>query len=364
MKNLIRTAVLSLLLFTSANAQQAEDYFPPETGYRWTFRVVALDSINNEIDSLTYFVADSFAVVQVYQGENANLILSKSGTLNALPFLPYTDSTFLSFDGSTAKEYFSSGNFTDLILYLDSLLNDSTFSFLNFFNSLEDWYDRYRFASPVGEEYIILQKDTSVTYNTTELPIRFQEAAKRLDDETISTELGRFDCKKFVINRSISYILVIPPLPPIYIPIVSLDDTIWIAPDLWIVKEYIPSTTVDLSVIGIDPFSIPGYSAEVISPVTDLPDMIGPVGSYRLSQNYPNPFNPVTIINFSLPTEGFVSLEVFNLLGEKVTTIVDEKLSAGSYSVKFEAGDLPSGYYFYRLKTGSFTQTKKMVLIR
>jgi len=85
---------------------------------------------------------------------------------------------------------------------------------------------------------------------------------------------------------------------------------------------------------------------------------------FSLNQNYPNPFNPVTTISFSLPSKSFVSLEVFDLLGREVATIVSEEMSAGAYSRQWNAVNMPSGIYFYRLQAGLFTQTKKLVLLR
>jgi hypothetical protein len=86
--------------------------------------------------------------------------------------------------------------------------------------------------------------------------------------------------------------------------------------------------------------------------------------SFELKQNYPNPFNPVTRIQFSIASGGFVRLSVFNILGQDVEILVNKSLKAGKYEVSFNAFELPSGVYFYKLVTGDFSQTKKMVLIK
>jgi photosystem II stability/assembly factor-like uncharacterized protein len=86
--------------------------------------------------------------------------------------------------------------------------------------------------------------------------------------------------------------------------------------------------------------------------------------SYTLSQNYPNPFNPVTNINFSIVETGFVNLSVFDALGREIRKLVNEELRAGSYTIKFDAETIPSGIYFYRLSNGSFSDTKKMMLVK
>ncbi len=85
---------------------------------------------------------------------------------------------------------------------------------------------------------------------------------------------------------------------------------------------------------------------------------------FSLAQNYPNPFNPSTSIKFEIPQSGFVSITVFNLLGEKVASLVSERLNAGKYITKWNASISASGVYFYRLQVGDFSLTKKLVLFR
>lgn len=85
---------------------------------------------------------------------------------------------------------------------------------------------------------------------------------------------------------------------------------------------------------------------------------------FSLSQNYPNPFNPATTISFSIPSKSFVLLKVFDVLGKEISTLVSEELSAGTYSQQWNAGGLPTGVYLYSLQAGSFTETKKLMLLR
>ncbi len=86
--------------------------------------------------------------------------------------------------------------------------------------------------------------------------------------------------------------------------------------------------------------------------------------SFDLKQNYPNPFNPSTTIEFDLPKTSQVTLKVFNILGEEVVTLVSERLSAGSYSYEWDAANLASGVYLYRLQAGNYVQTRKMILMK
>jgi photosystem II stability/assembly factor-like uncharacterized protein len=85
---------------------------------------------------------------------------------------------------------------------------------------------------------------------------------------------------------------------------------------------------------------------------------------YVLQQNYPNPFNPATTIEYSIPEAAEISITVFNVLGEEVTQLVNGYHNPGSYKIQFDAGNLTSGVYFYRIKTNSYTATKKMLLLR
>ena len=85
---------------------------------------------------------------------------------------------------------------------------------------------------------------------------------------------------------------------------------------------------------------------------------------YALQQNYPNPFNPQTRIAFNLKKAEDVKLSVFNLLGQEVSVLVQQKMIAGSHEVTFDASNLATGVYVYRIETPSFAQTKKMLLVK
>jgi len=85
---------------------------------------------------------------------------------------------------------------------------------------------------------------------------------------------------------------------------------------------------------------------------------------YSLSQNYPNPFNPSTIIKFQIKDLRFVTLKVYDINGKEIITLVNEKLNPGEYESSFDGSGFPSGVYFYKLSTGNYSETKKMVLIK
>jgi hypothetical protein len=99
-------------------------------------------------------------------------------------------------------------------------------------------------------------------------------------------------------------------------------------------------------------------------PLTETDDYHNKSSGFELSQNYPNPFNPSTTIKYQIPASSFVTLKVFDLLGRVVSTLVNEELKTGSYEATWDASRSSSGVYFYRLDTGNFIQTKKMVMIK
>jgi len=88
------------------------------------------------------------------------------------------------------------------------------------------------------------------------------------------------------------------------------------------------------------------------------------ITEYHLSQNYPNPFNPTTSINFAVRKSGKTSLTVFSLTGQKIATLVDKELQAGTVTVTWDASNIATGVYFYKLKSGDFVSVKKMLLVK
>jgi hypothetical protein len=111
--------------------------------------------------------------------------------------------------------------------------------------------------------------------------------------------------------------------------------------------------------INIDDLFIGNHSAIGITQINnEVPD------KYELIQNYPNPFNPSTKIKFRVPKSSHVKLAVFDPLGKEVQSIVSQNLKAGNYETTWEAQNLPSGVYFYRMTTDEFTNTKKMILLK
>jgi hypothetical protein len=108
-------------------------------------------------------------------------------------------------------------------------------------------------------------------------------------------------------------------------------------------------------------YPIPGVNCNLvgIQPISSIiPD------NFSLEQNYPNPFNPTTNIKFSIPKGEFVEIKVFDITGREIAVILSDPLEAGTYNIDFNAASFASGVYFYRITAGTFTDTKKMLLIK
>lgn len=122
-----------------------------------------------------------------------------------------------------------------------------------------------------------------------------------------------------------------------------------------------------LYVVEYGPFGSDAAFYEITFPSTktSIPEETEIADTFSLSQNYPNPFNPRTNIRFSLPASAHVNLTVTNVLGEQVSTLIDEQMNAKQHTVQFNASSLSSGLYFYTLKVdGNHVQTRKMLLIK
>ncbi len=110
-------------------------------------------------------------------------------------------------------------------------------------------------------------------------------------------------------------------------------------------------------------FSI-GMKGSFNATITDIRNPFLQVNNFKLEQNFPNPFNPTTKISFSLPQSALVTLKVYDILGREIATLVNDKKPMGQYEVTFDGNYLADGVYFYRMQAGSFTSTKKFVLLK
>jgi hypothetical protein len=170
---------------------------------------------------------------------------------------------------------------------------------------------------------------------------------------TLRISAGDFDCLRIrqFSRRIITTIFAGIPF--------SIDTTESVS-FTWISKEHMQTLSVDSTEDGM------GTVNQVVSGETGT-SVSGSgvvIKDFVLNQNYPNPFNPATSIEYRVGRNEYVSLKVYDLLGREVATLVDEFKPAGSYEVEFDAAELSSGIYFYKIQAGSFNQIKKMILLR
>lgn len=361
--------ILITILSINNYGQQAVDYFPNQLGHKWFFKTVPLDTLNNEIDSLALYQIDSLAFETTYNQKDAKVVLSKSGAEFTLLEQPYIDTNYVSLSGSTGSLYFGITDFDSLFNGNDTLIAGLG-SLYTLLKSFEKWYDIYKFQSTVNLQYQVFRYDTTVTIDTLTLPLRFEVKAKRIADKSLETEIGAFNCKAFIQTFQLSYLIIISPLPPIAIPLLTLNDSVWIAPNNWIVQSITPSTKLDLSILNFGSFSLPGSKRIIINEIvlSDQESKVAPK-SFSLEQNFPNPFNPNTTIRFTIPStiaEQKASLKIFDVLGVEVVELFNELKSQGNYEYQIDAEKLKlsSGIYFYKLSMGQYSQTKKMILIK
>lgn len=102
----------------------------------------------------------------------------------------------------------------------------------------------------------------------------------------------------------------------------------------------------------------------ILGPVTSVGVSEVLPTEFSIGQNYPNPFNPVTTIRFTVPIQSHVTIVVYNILGQVVRTLVDDDMAPGNHIVRFDAYDVSSGVYFYVMRSGAFSQTRKLIILR
>ncbi|MHA2032752.1 MAG: T9SS type A sorting domain-containing protein, partial [Candidatus Kariarchaeaceae archaeon] len=176
---------------------------------------------------------------------------------------------------------------------------------------------------------------------------------------------------------------IVPPLGPPYFggaftmqsktdttvtPVGTFTDCYRIHHFIGVDAEFIEWFADEIGIVQRDVITIAGLRRwtlvdRLTTSVSDEPELANPI-NYLLSQNYPNPFNPSTIIKYQIPDVSFVTIKVYDVLGNEITTLVSEEKQTGTYELTWYAEKLPSGIYFYRLQSGSFVETKKMVLLK
>lgn len=145
-----------------------------------------------------------------------------------------------------------------------------------------------------------------------------------------------------------------------YNPVIGNEDSLL---GLWHFNEGVGDTLYDSSTYNIKGVIngatwVDGYV------ITSIDEINLNVNDFKLFQNYPNPFNPITKIKYSIPISELVKIKVYNILGKEIKTLLNEYKQAGTYKIGFDASNLPSGVYFYKIISGDYSESKKMILLK
>ena len=238
-KKLFLFATLIISFTFSLNAQNASDYFPSAPGFKWYYNIIPFDSLNHSVDSLS--------VNQVYVGLPANVKISKKGTKGTILKNPFHDTSYISLETSNIWNYMSYFPGTDTLS-------------IGLLGSIKGWYSVYRLSQTINSSYTIFTKDTVVNYSGLNTTFTHAINAKRLADQTISSALGNFLCKKFILTFTIKAKVSI-----INIPVLTINDTVYIAPGNYIVSDIRPSSNVDLSFFGLGAFYVAGSRMDILA---------------------------------------------------------------------------------------------------
>jgi len=239
---------------------------------------------------------------------------------------------------------------------MDSAFNDATLDISNLYNNTKYfWRVRSKLDTLKSDWSTVWSFETADPFISVDNPDG-GEVLKQLDSVLIRWTTNIFDKVEISLLKNGSLIQLIDSIDA------AIEAYRWIIPSSITTgtgfKVQIKSTN-NLLVLDTSntSFSV-DYASAIEINNNPIPNV------YSLSQNYPNPFNPSTTIKFNMKEAGLVSLKIYDILGREVSTLLDEVKPVGSYNINFNASNLTSGIYFYKIKAGNFTQIRKMVLIK
>lgn len=332
----------SLFFFISlVYSQNAQTFLPTQIGNVWVNQFYILDSLGNPVGEPQILIDTSIAY-QNFLGRQTLFIVRRPP--NAIS----GDTTWVS---ATNQSIF---------IHQRDIEIDTFVTF-----KLPDWFEYYRFITPLGSFYTIYRFDTTLTVpQLGTLPLRFLVRGARYGLDTVTVPAGFFFATKFRIEIKVQYLVALPPpLPPLGIDLVTIPYNDWLAQGLFVIK----SVQEPFSIDTLNLF-IPGSMRELVKfkSVTSVNNEKTSIVNFELQQNYPNPFNSATVIRFNLSQRDKVNLKVYDLVGREIATLIDDVLNKGLHQVYFEANNynLPSGPYIYILKTNSGIKSKIMMLLK
>lgn len=343
-------------IYTTLQAQQAADYFPSSPSVVWTFNESVLDSLQQKIDGLTVSARTIFNGDRMVDSRTAHCLTTDPGIVQTLPI---AETTYVATSGSIGSIFFD----TWPAAIGGDIIGASALA--GIIRSFRGWYDIYRFAAPIGVSSTIFSKDTSITINTTSVPLRFWATVARLSDQTVSVPAGIFaGAKRFVVTFKLS-VVYIPMFP---IDLVAFPDTTWISASRWIVRETTPTQHIDLSLIGGGSYNIPGTSRELVAfgPSTGIRSITTtPLLPSTISMAaWPNPFNPEVTIEVRLANSGATTIVVVDILGRVTERLFDGNLDEGSHRFHWQATTEAAGTYYVNVTQRSRSAVSAVHLLK
>jgi len=265
-------------------------------------------------------------------------------------------------------------------LWLEGIAGNVNLGLLCFNTSIEQWvlYDENNSLLPANEIYsIAIDINNNKWISTATGLAAFNEAGLILPTQLTAKDTLNFEAlvdsivtESLVVYNTIGEDIQIDSIYislPEFSAIISLPATIPVGDSL-IIFIYFHPELVEEYTGKLTLFTNKGMYIHVLSGngvlTVDSSNQEPIAMDYYLFQNYPNPFNPATTINYQILERGIVTLKVYDVLGNEVATLVNEEKSTGSYLVKFDASNLSSSIYYYRLSVGEFTDTKKLILLK
>jgi hypothetical protein len=333
--------IIVCLISTSALFSQASNYFPNSIGTTWTYDAVMLGAGDTVMPGSEYREVDSIASFSAVDGKDAYMIQSRLES--GVP----SGSSYFAFEGANALAYLPS-----LPPPLDTMIDAPP----------PQWLTSFKFNSTPVIPWTIFDWDTTITLDTITFPIAIRISGERVGlNDIVDVPAGSFTAARFNIIEQIG-----TKVFNIFVPLFSMVDTFWIVQKTWIVKHSRSAVSVEVPT-GTDTISlsIPGVRRELIAfnpNVVNEEDVL-PQG-VRLFQNYPNPFNPSTVMSYQLPVNSWVTIKIYNTLGEEVATLVDGHQVSGYRFAEWNASGMSSGIYHVRMTAGNFSDVRKIVLLK
>lgn len=264
-------------------------------------------------------------------------------------------------------------------VYVGSITEIPENNTISFYYGYNNGYQKADTIFPGKSYWIKLQNDGQIVLNSAMKVLKYDKIEKFENELIIRDAKGNEQTLYFgKLNDQMRKMYELPPLPPAGIFDVRYSTgTIYaVEPEnlLKITSAEYPLTIIWKSntrarlVVDNKEIQVDGQGSTIITnpeaKIIFKTEGLTTPEYYLLEQNYPNPFNPHTTIKFQIPKDDIVTLKIFNILGQEVTTLINEKRSAGYYDIKWNATNVPSGVYFYKLTAGNFTSIKKMLLVK